>query len=104
MTMVTKYEDASLLKAERSKIKPPKLYKVLLFNDEFTTMDFVIKVLQTFFSMSHERATHLMLKIHHEGLAICGVYTKDIAEKKIEQVSAFAKQHGHPLRCGLEET
>lgn len=102
--MATKYENTSLLKAERSKIKPPKLYKVLLFNDEFTTMDFVIEVLQTFFSMNRERAIQLMLKVHHEGLAICGIYTKDIAETKVEQVSAFAKQHGHPLRCELEET
>ena len=102
--MATKYENTSLLKAEQSKIKPPKLYKVLLFNDEFTTMDFVIEVLQTFFSMNRERAIQLMLKVHHEGLAICGVYTIDIAETKVEQVSAFAKQHGHPLRCELEET
>lgn len=102
--MATKYENTSLLKPERSKIKPPKLYKVLLFNDEFTTMDFVIEVLQTFFSMNRERAIQLMLKVHHEGLAICGVYTKDIAETKVEQVLAFAKQHGHPLRCELEET
>jgi ATP-dependent Clp protease adaptor protein ClpS len=102
--MATKYENTSLLKAERSKIKPPKLYKVLLFNDEFTTMDFVIEVLETFFSMNRERAVQLMLKVHHEGLAICGVYIKDIAETKVEQVSAFAKQHGHPLRCELEET
>jgi ATP-dependent Clp protease adaptor protein ClpS len=102
--MATKYENTSLLKAERNKIKPPKLYKVLLFNDEFTTMDFVIEVLQTFFSMNRERAIQLMLKVHHEGLAICGVYTKDIAETKVEQVLAFAKQHGHPLRCELEET
>jgi ATP-dependent Clp protease adaptor protein ClpS len=103
-TMATKYENTSLLKTERNKIKPPKLYKVLLFNDEFTTMDFVIEVLQTFFSMNRERAIQLMLKVHHEGLAICGVYTRDIAETKVEQVSAFAKQHGHPLRCELEET
>lgn len=102
--MATKDETASLLKTELSKIKPPGLYKVLLFNDEFTTMDFVIEVLQTFFSMNRERAVELMLKVHHEGLAICGVFTKDIAETKVAQVSAFAKKHGHPLRCGLEET
>lgn len=102
--MATKYENISLLKTEREKIKPPKLYKVLLLNDEFTTMDFVVEVLQTFFSMDREHAVQLMLKVHHEGLAVCGVYTRDIAETKVEQVSAFAKQHGHPLRCELEET
>lgn len=102
--MATKYETISLLKTERSKTKPPSLYKVLLFNDEFTTMDFVIEVLQTFFSMNRERAVELMLKVHHEGMAICGVYTRDIAETKVAQVSTFAKEHGHPLRCGLEES
>jgi len=67
-------------------------------------MDFVIEVLQTFFSINREGAIQLMLKVHHEGLAICGVYSKDIAETKVAQVSAFAKQHGHPLRCELEES
>ena len=99
--MATKQENVNLL--ERSKTKPPKLYKVILLNDDFTTMEFVIEVLVMFFSMNQERATQVMLQIHNEGSAICGLYPKDIAETKVNQVSAFAKQHGHPLRCHTEE-
>lgn len=99
--MATKQENVNLL--ERSKTKPPKLYKVILINDDFTTMEFVIEVLRTFFSMGQERATQVMLQIHNEGSAVCGLYPKDIAETKVNQVSAFATQHGHPLRCHMEE-
>ena len=102
--MATKHDNSSLLEVERSKSKPPKLYKVVLFNDDYTTMDFVIEVLQTFFAMNRERATQVMLKVHQEGSAVCGVYPKDIAETKVTQVTAFAKQHEHPLRCELEVT
>lgn len=102
--MATKQGISSLLEVERSKSKPPNLFKVVLFNDDYTTMDFVIEVLQTFFSMNRERATQVMLKVHQEGSAVCGVYPKDIAETKVTQVSAFAKQHEHPLRCELEVT
>ncbi len=102
--MATKQQNTSLLEAERSKSKPPMLYKVILFNDDYTTMDFVIEVLQTFFAMNRERATQVMLKVHQEGSAICGIYPKDIAETKVAQVTAFAKQREHPLRCELEET
>ena len=99
--MATKQENVALL--ERSKTKPPKLYKVILMNDDFTTMEFVIEVLKLFFSMNQERAMQVMLKIHNEGSAVCGVYPNDIAETKVSQVSAFATQHGHPLRCLKEE-
>ncbi len=102
--MKTKHGNASLLEVERSKSKPPSLYKVLLLNDDYTTMEFVIEVLQTFFAMDFERATQVMLKVHREGLAVCGVYPKDIAESKVSQVTAFAKQHEHPLRCEVERT
>ncbi|HLP96862.1 MAG TPA: ATP-dependent Clp protease adapter ClpS [Sideroxyarcus sp.] len=99
--MAIKQENVNLL--ERSKTKPPKLYKVVLLNDDFTTMEFVIEVLRTFFAMGMEQATRVMLQIHNEGAAVCGVYPKDIAETKVSQVSGFAKQHGHPLRCHTEE-
>jgi ATP-dependent Clp protease adaptor protein ClpS len=99
--MATKLENVNLL--ERSKTKPPKLYKVILINDDFTTMEFVIEVLKTFFAMTQERATRIMLQIHNEGSAVCGIYPKDIAETKVAQVMAFATQHGHPLRCRMEE-
>ena len=99
--MATKQENVNLL--ERSKTKPPKMYRVVLLNDDFTTMEFVIEVLQAFFSMGMEQATRVMLQIHTEGSAICVVYPKDIAETKVSRVMEFAKQHGHPLRCHTEE-
>ncbi len=102
--MATKHSNNALLEVEKSKTKPPKLYKVILLNDDYTTMEFVIEVLQIFFSMNRERATQVMLKVHQEGSAICGVYPKDIAETKVAQVTEFAKQHEHPLRCELEES
>jgi ATP-dependent Clp protease adaptor protein ClpS len=100
-TMASKQENTALL--EKSKVKPPKLYKVILLNDDYTTMEFVIEVLQTIFGMSRERATQIMLKIHQEGSAVCGLYPKDLAETKVEQVVTFARQHEHPLRCVAEE-
>lgn len=103
-TMATKHEHSSVLELERSKSKPPKLYKVLLLNDDFTTMDFVIEVLNKFFGKSLEQATQIMLKVHHEGSAVCGIYVRDIAETKVAQVTEFSTQHGHPLRCHMEET
>jgi ATP-dependent Clp protease adaptor protein ClpS len=102
-TMATKSENSSVLELERSKSKPPELYKVLLLNDDFTTMEFVIEVLKIFFSKTMEQATQIMLKVHNEGSAVCGVYTKDVAETKVAQVSAYSTQHGHPLKCHMEE-
>lgn len=94
----------SVLAPERAKIKPPVMYKVILYNDDFTTMEFVIEVLQRFFSVNSERAQQLMLQIHNEGSAVCGIYTRDVAETKVAQVTGFAQQNGHPLRCGMEES
>ena len=99
--MATKRENTALL--ERSTVKPPRLYNVVLLNDDYTTMEFVIEVLQTIFGMDHERATQVMLKVHTEGSAVCGIYPKDLAETKVAQVVAFARQHEHPLRCVTEE-
>ena len=100
--MAIKQQNSSVLAPERAKAKPPRMYKVIFFNDDYTTMDFVIEVLQRFFSMNRERALQTMLKVHNEGSAVCGVYSLDVAETKVARVSAFAKQHGHPLRCGME--
>jgi len=102
--MSTKQESTTLLEAERKKTAPPKLYKVILLNDDYSTMVFVVEVLQTFFSMGRERAMQVMLKVHTEGAAVCGVYPKDTAETKVAQVTAFAIENGHPLRCILEES
>ena len=79
------------------------MFKVLLLNDDYTPMDFVIAVLQRFFAMGTEQATRIMLKVHTEGRGICGIYPRDIAATKVDQVSAFARQHQHPLACVMEE-
>jgi ATP-dependent Clp protease adaptor protein ClpS len=102
--MATKQQNAVLLEVERSKNKPPRLYKVVLLNDDYTTMEFVVEVLETIFAMNRERAIQIMLKVHKEGSATCGVYPRDIAETKVAQVLAVAKDREHPLRCILEET
>lgn len=101
--MAKQAQEGSILEAKRSKIKPPPLYTVLLLNDDFTPMDFVILVLQKFFLMSREQATQIMLKVHIEGRGICGVYPRDVAATKVEQVAAFARENQHPLACVMEE-
>ncbi|WP_428825395.1 ATP-dependent Clp protease adapter ClpS [Azonexus sp. IMCC34842] len=101
--MATKIQDGDQLEAQRSKLEPPKMYKVMLLNDDYTPMDFVIAVLQRFFSLDTEQATRIMLKVHNEGRGVCGVFPRDIAATKVEQVSAFARQHHHPLACVMEE-
>jgi ATP-dependent Clp protease adaptor protein ClpS len=102
--MASGTRDGSLLEAEKSKVKPPPMFKVLLLNDDYTPMDFVVSVLQTFFSMTREQATQIMLKVHREGMGVCGVYPRDVAATKVDQVTAFAKQYQHPLQCVMEET
>lgn len=87
----------------RSRTKPPPMFKVLLLNDDFTPMDFVVVVLEKFFSLPREQATRVMLKVHREGRGVCGVYPRDVAATKVEQVSAFAREHQHPLACVMEE-
>jgi ATP-dependent Clp protease adaptor protein ClpS len=88
----------------RPKVERPPRFKVVLYNDDYTPMDFVVSVLQTFFSMTREQATQIMLKVHREGMGVCGVYPKDVAATKVEQVTAFSRQHQHPLQCVMEET
>ena len=97
-------KDDTALEARKSKIKPPPMYKVMLLNDDYTPMEFVVLVLQKFFSMTREKATQVMLKVHREGIGVCGVFPRDIAATKVEQVAAFARKHQHPLQCVMEET
>ena len=96
-------QESSVLEAQRNKIAPPPLYTVLLLNDDFTPMDFVVHVLQKFFSKNREQATQIMLKVHMEGRGICGIYPRDVAATKIEQVLSFARENQHPLACIMEE-
>jgi ATP-dependent Clp protease adaptor protein ClpS len=90
--------------AERktAKVEPPRMYQVVMLNDDYTPMEFVVMVLQEFFQRDIETATQIMLKIHHEGRGVCGVYTKDVASTKVELVLAAAKRSGHPLQCTME--
>ena len=102
--MTTRDHGDVVLEAEKSKLKPPPMFKVILLNDDFTPMDFVVAVLQTFFSMNREQAMQIMLQVHMDGAGICGVYPNDVAITKVEQVVTFARQHQHPLKCVMEET
>ena len=102
--MASGNRDNALLETQKSRVKPPPMFKVVLLNDDYTPMDFVVAVLQTFFSMSREQATQIMLKVHRDGLGVCGVYPKDGAATKVEQVIAFSRKHEHPLQCVMEET
>jgi ATP-dependent Clp protease adaptor protein ClpS len=101
--MVIKKQEESVLESEVTRVKPPPLFKVMLLNDDFTPMDFVVTVIQKFFAMDREQATRVMLKVHREGVGVCGVFPRDIAATKVEQVIAYARQHQHPLACVMEE-
>jgi len=87
----------------RPRLKKPPLYRVVLLNDDYTPMDFVVQVLQKIFSMNRPTATRVMLEVHTKGKGICGVYTFEIAETKVAQVTGLAQQHQHPLLCTMEE-
>lgn len=83
-------------------VEPPPLYKVVLNNDDYTPMEFVVEVLTRFFNLDAEKATEVMLTVHHKGKGVCGVYTYDVAETKAMQVNRFAREHEHPLLCSTE--
>jgi ATP-dependent Clp protease adaptor protein ClpS len=87
----------------RPKTKKPSNYKVLMLNDDYTPMEFVVLVLQQFFSMGIEDATRVMLQVHQQGVAVCGVFTYEVAETKVTQVIDFARENQHPLQCTLEK-
>ena len=95
--------DGLAVQEAKPKLKPPPLYKVVLINDDYTPMEFVVEVLETFFVMSREQATQVMLHVHTRGKGVCGVYTREIAETKVAQVNEFSHRHQHPLLCTLEE-
>ena len=87
----------------KPKLKKPPLYKVLLLNDDYTPMEFVVQVLEYFFNMNREKATQVMLHVHTRGVGVCGVYTKDVAETKVALVNDYSREHQHPLLCAMEE-
>ncbi|HHH35774.1 MAG TPA: ATP-dependent Clp protease adapter ClpS [Gammaproteobacteria bacterium] len=87
----------------RPKLKKPPLYKVLLLNDDYTPMDFVVEILTRYFHMSEEKATQVMLHVHTRGVGVCGVFTREIAETKVAQVTEHARENQHPLLCTMEK-
>jgi len=86
-----------------TKLQPPSMYQVIINNDDYTPMDFVIEVLTSFFSMDIDKATEVMLSVHYKGKGICGVYTLDVAETKVLQVNTYSKNSEHPLLCSFEQ-
>ena len=92
-----------MVEEEAPRLKQPPLYQVILLNDDYTPMEFVVDVLERIFSMNRTTATRVMLEVHTKGKGVCGVFTYEIAETKVAQVLAFARQHQHPLLCTMEE-
>ncbi|MEW6678218.1 MAG: ATP-dependent Clp protease adapter ClpS [Pseudomonadota bacterium] len=101
--MAVRHQEDASSSTELIPAEPPPLFKVLLLNDDYTPMEFVVMVLETFFYLDRERATVVMLKVHNEGSGVAGVYPKDLAETKVNQVMGFARSHQHPLQCVMEE-
>jgi ATP-dependent Clp protease adaptor protein ClpS len=93
----------AVISRTKPQTKRPNLYRVLLLNDDYTPMEFVVHILERFFSKSREEATRIMLHVHRRGVGICGVFTYEVAETKVTQVMDFARQHQHPLQCTLEK-
>jgi ATP-dependent Clp protease adaptor protein ClpS len=91
------------VEAVRPELQRPPLYQVVLLNDDYTPMDFVVVVLETFFNMPRDMATQVMLHVHTRGKGVCGVFTREVAETKVTQVNEFARAHQHPLLCTLEK-
>ena len=96
-------DDGLVVQEAKPRLKRPPLFKVLLLNDDYTPMEFVVEILQTFFAMDRSKATQVMLQVHTRGSGVCGVFSRDVAETKVEQVNDYARQHQHPLMCTMEE-
>ncbi|MES2980246.1 MAG: ATP-dependent Clp protease adapter ClpS [Pseudomonadota bacterium] len=94
--------DSVVLERLTQKVKPPQMYQVVLLNDDYTPMEFVVVVIQEFFNKDRETATQIMLKIHLDGKGVCGVFSKDVAATKVDQVTEAARKNGHPLQCVSE--
>lgn len=96
------HEDQATVK--EAKTRKPPMYKVVLLNDDYTPMEFVVYILENFFKMNREKATRIMLHVHTRGKGVCGVYTRDVAETKVAQVNEYSRINNHPLLCAMEET
>ena len=96
------HDGATVVEEAKPMLKKPPMYKVVIFNDDYTPMEFVVELLEFFFSLNREAATRIMLKVHTEGKAVCGVYVQDIADTKAAQVNQYARENEHPLLCEIE--
>ena len=94
--------DAPIVQEAKPKLQKPQLYKVILLNDDYTPMEFVVIILERFFAKNREDATRIMMHVHQRGIGVCGIYTREIAETKVQQVLTYAQEHQHPLQCTLE--
>lgn len=94
--------DQALVEEAKPRLQKPRMYKVILLNDDYTPMEFVVVILERFFYKNKEQATQIMLHVHTRGVGVCGLYTKDIAETKVKEVLNFANENKHPLQCTLE--
>ena len=97
------YDDGLAVEEDKPKLKPPRQYKVIVMNDDYTPMEFVVQVLMTFFTMDNAKATRVMMSVHTKGRGICGTFSHEIAETKVDQVNEFSRINQHPLMCTMEE-
>ena len=97
------HEHGTLVAPARPEVAPPPMYQVILLNDDYTPMEFVVEVLQQFFTLELERATQVMLHVHTRGRGVCGVFTREVAESKVAQVNEFSRMNQHPLLCTMEK-
>jgi ATP-dependent Clp protease adaptor protein ClpS len=95
-------DDGLAIQEAKPQLKRPPMYKVILVNDDYTPMEFVVHILENYFGMNREKATQIMLNVHTKGSGVCGVFTRDIAETKVVQVNDYSRKHEHPLLCTME--
>lgn len=95
-------DDGAVLEAVKLTLKPPRRYQIVLLNDDYTPMDFVVEVLTRFFGMDEAKAVAVMMAVHTQGKGVCGVYSKEVAEMKVMQVNQYSRDHQHPLQCQME--
>jgi len=99
----TEVDDSVTVQEAKSERKQPPLYKVILLNDDYTPMDFVVHILEYFFSMERGKAVHVMLQVHYQGKGLCGLFSREIAETKVMQVNDYSRENNHPLLCEMEQ-
>ncbi|OGI37264.1 MAG: ATP-dependent Clp protease adapter ClpS [Candidatus Muproteobacteria bacterium RBG_16_62_13] len=98
----SQYLEAPVIQESEPKVQRPRLYKVMLLNDDFTPMEFVVVLIERIFHKNREEATQIMLHVHQKGVGVCGIFTREVAETKVRQVLGFAKERQHPLQCAME--